>query len=153
MSPSDKTHRQRQDDELLGALLDASREPAPSEFEVARLRRRVSEAIRVETHTPTRVSVMRAAAVACTVLVSIGGLHLTTIGSRQVEGIDQASPVSVARLAEGGIELRIAGAQRVVRSDRPDGEEGVPVTRRAEGVFVDEDADLEPGSMVFYRVD
>ena len=145
--------KQHQDDQLLGALLDASHGPAPSEFEVARLRRRVSEAVRAETHTPVRVSVMRAAAVACTVLVSIGGLHLTTTGSRQVELDGPAGPVSVARLAEGGIELRIAGAERVVRSDRPDGNGGEPVTRRADGVFVDETADLEPGSMVFYRVD
>ena len=143
---------QHRDDLLLGALLDASREPAPSEFELARLRRRVSEAVRAETHTPVRVSVMRAAAVACTVLVSIGGLHLTTTGSRQMNLENPSSPVSVARLAEGGIELRIAGAQRVVRSDRPDGDGGEVVTRKAEGVFVDENADLEPGSMVFYRV-
>ena len=144
---------QHQDDQLLGALLDASRQPEPSEFDVARLRRRVSETLRAETQTPARVSVMRAAAVACTVLVSIGGLHLTTTGSRQVDLQGPDGPVSVARLAEGGIELRIAGAQRVVRSDRPDGDEGELVTRKADGVFVDEDAELEPGSMVFYRVD
>ena len=142
-----------QDDAILGSLIQASRSPEASEFDVARLRRRVSESLRSDRHVPARVSVMRAAAVAATLLVGIGSLHLSQLGSQTIGVVGAEGPVDVARLAGGSIELRIAGAQRVIRSTTPDGRDGVPVNKAGEGLFVDQDAEQEPGSIVFYRID
>lgn len=139
------------DDALLAALVDASRSPEPTEFEIARLRRKVSAARRAEHSVPARVPALRAAAVACTLLVGIGSLHLSQLGTSGVPGSE--GPVDVARLAGGSIELRIAGARQVIRSTSPDGRDGVPVAKTDEGVFIDDEAELEPGSIVYYRVD
>ncbi len=130
--------------DALGAAL---REEAPSELELARLRRRVRETV---GHHDVRRPALRAAAVAATFsLVALGLSFLAGSPSGSSE------PVRLYAERDGRVVIEFADGKvhRVKKSTDPRFEKDI-VVRTAKGrKLVDDDGHPAPGQVVFYRID
>ncbi|MDQ7006499.1 MAG: hypothetical protein Q9Q40_04645 [Acidobacteriota bacterium] len=135
------------DDRLLGHLVDAAGFEAVSDFEVARLRRRISGSLAGER----RPSYGRGYAVAAAAL-AFAALSLIGLGSRP-----PASASLALTLTEDG-SVRIAYAdgrpiERVVKTQAPAASAEKIARVAGAREYVDKNGQPRPGTVVFYKVD
>ncbi len=140
-----------QDWEQLASRVSALRTPV-NDFELSRLRSRVSAATRSQV---SRAPVFRWLALAATLLVGIVALGVLNGADRPilVQG-DEATAIRLAR-QNGNVIIHFGEperAHRVTMSSDPTGERDA-VVEVARGSFLDPHAKPAPGSAVFYRVD
>lgn len=162
---SSTTKAQRDDLDVLSPLLDLARDEAPTEMDVARLRRRVRGALRSEAPPRSRFTVLRGLAAACSLIVVVGSLYFVAGPSfdplsfqPQTTGVtdDAGLRIQMERDDSGAVHFRIegsAGHHRIAKSSSPKPDAPADVRIVRDGRFVDGSESLEPGSMVFYRID
>lgn len=129
--------------------------PAPvSEFEVARLRRRVRRAIEAEAPVRFRLVARAAGVAACLAfgLLALSGLVVTPVEAPSAP----ASIVQMARTPEGAVEIQLSDNQqphRVTQTTNPAAKSGGVVNFAKNGKYVDKTGRPQPGTVVFYRID
>ncbi len=143
-------------DRLSAALKRWNDEPV-TEFDVARLRRRVREGL---GSTRPRSIAFRLAASAAAFVVGAVTLvavlrHGEPAGTQQIAGTNAAAPIALARAKDGSVLFKFQDGRsthRIAKSDDPQsaGDE----VRIAKGrKFVDRSEHPRPGEVVFYRID
>jgi hypothetical protein len=146
------------DERLLGRLTAAAEPSAPSEHEVARLRRRVRRAVAAETAEP-RGFAARGLMLAASAAVAVASLVFVAGDGWQPgsTAAAKASPTfTITAGADGQVEFEFHDGRArhtIVRSEQPEGCPEAVVRAARGGRFVDHDVEQEPGTVVFYRID
>lgn len=129
--------------------------PSPvSEFDLARLRRRVRKAVEAESRAPFRFLARAAGLAACLCfgLLGLSGLLLAPSEAPP----SPASIVQMARTLDGGVEISLSDTRqthRITQTTDPATKTGGVVKFAKNGKFVDKTERPQPGTVVFYRID